>query len=114
MSFHVTNVLIIEDNGMGRDRLQRRLEQRGYRVSCALGGREVIEMGSFGPPDIIPIDVALRDMVEWETTRVLRANDGTRTVQVIPLTAHTMKSDRQNSVGVGCAVLRLSTALRRD
>lgn len=114
MSFHVTNVLIMEDDGMDRERLQRRLEPRGYRLSCALGGREVIEIGSSGPPDIIPMDVALRDMVGWETTRVLKANDGTKTVQAIPLAAHTMKSDRQNSVEVGCAVLRLSTALRWD
>ena len=99
----MTNVLIVEDNELNRDMLQRRLERRGYNVVSAVDGPHGIEMALNGSPDIVLMDVALGEMDGWEATRILKSNEKTRHVPVIALTAHALESDRQKSVEIGCA-----------
>ena len=99
----MTKVLIVEDNELNRDMLQRRLERRGYSVACAVDGPHGIEMALSGGPDIVLMDVALGEMDGWEATKILKSNDKTRHVPVIALTAHALESDRQKSIEIGCA-----------
>jgi CheY-like chemotaxis protein len=98
----MTKILIIEDNELNRDMLQRRLERKGYRVFCAVDGPQGIEMAVDTLPNIILMDVALGDMDGWEATRAIHADPRTATIPVIALTAHALESDRQRSVEVGC------------
>ncbi len=98
----MTNVLIVEDNEMNRDMLTRRLERKGYAVVCAVDGPQGIEMARSTLPDVILMDVALGDMDGWEATTILQADDRTRKIPVIALTAHALESDRKKSIEVGC------------
>jgi CheY-like chemotaxis protein len=98
----VTNVLIVEDNEMNRDMLTRRLERKGYAVVCAVDGPQGIEMARSTLPDVILMDVALGDMDGWEATTILQADDRTKKIPVIALTAHALESDRKKSIEVGC------------
>lgn len=99
----MTNVLIVEDNELNRDMLQRRLQRRGYSVVSAVDGPHGIEMALNATPDIVLMDVALGEMDGWEATRILKSNEKTKHVPVIALTAHALESDRQKSVEIGCA-----------
>jgi len=98
----VTNVLIVEDNEMNRDMLTRRLERKGYAVVCAIDGPQGIEMARSTLPDVILMDVALGDMDGWEATTILQADERTKRIPVIALTAHALESDRKKSIEVGC------------
>ena len=98
----MTNVLIVEDNEMNRDMLTRRLERKGYAVVCAVDGPQGIEMARSTMPDVILMDVALGDMDGWEATTILQADDRTKKIPVIALTAHALESDRKKSIEVGC------------
>ena len=98
----MTNVLIVEDNEMNRDMLTRRLERKGYAVVCAVDGPQGIEMARSTLPDVILMDVALGDMDGWEATTILQADDRTKQIPVIALTAHALESDRKKSIEVGC------------
>jgi two-component system cell cycle response regulator DivK len=98
----VTNVLIVEDNEMNRDMLTRRLERKGYAVVCAVDGPQGIEMARSTLPDVILMDVALGDMDGWEATTILQADERTKKIPVIALTAHALESDRKKSIEVGC------------
>jgi len=98
----MTKILIVEDNEMNRDMLQRRLERSGYEVVCAIDGPQGIAMATDEAPDLILMDVALGEMDGWEATGAIRANPATRDIPIIALTAHALESDRQKSIEVGC------------
>jgi len=98
----MTKILIVEDNEMNRDMLQRRLERRGFDIVCAVDGPEGVALADSEQPDIILMDVALGEMDGWEATTRIRANRTTAHIPVIALTAHALESDRRKSVEVGC------------
>ena len=98
----MTKILIVEDNEMNRDMLQRRLERKGYEVVCAVDGPQGIAMAASVRPNVILMDVALGAMDGWEATAAIRANPATAGIPVIALTAHALESDRLKSIEVGC------------
>ena len=95
-------LLLVEDNEMNRDMLARRLERKGYEVTCAVDGPEGIAMAVSQAPDIILMDVALGDMDGWEATAAIRRNPATSKIPIIALTAHALQSDRMKSIEAGC------------
>ncbi|MDP9413134.1 MAG: response regulator [Pseudomonadota bacterium] len=98
----MTSILIVEDNEMNRDMLQRRLERKGYQIACAVDGPEGIRLAEQMLPDLILMDVALGEMDGWEATTHILANPRTKHIPIIALTAHALESDRRKSVEVGC------------
>ena len=98
----MTKILIVEDNEMNRDMLQRRLERKGYEVVCAVDGPDGIRKSDHEQPDIILMDVALGEMDGWEATVHILGNPATAHIPIIALTAHALDSDRRKSVEVGC------------
>ena len=53
-------------------------------------------------PDLILMDISLPAMDGWEVTRLLKANQSTRHIPIIALTAHAMVSDRKKAIEAGC------------
>jgi two-component system, cell cycle response regulator DivK len=98
----MTKVLLVEDNEMNRDMLSRRLIRRGYEVVFAVNGKEGVDLARSEKPDIILMDMSLPVMDGWEATRCVKADDATRSVPVIGLTAHAMSGDREKAIEAGC------------
>ena len=95
-------ILLVEDNEMNRDMLSRRLAKRGYEIEIAVDGGEGVEKAKSGAPDLILMDMSLPVMNGWDATRDLKANDATRAIPVIALTAHAMSGDREKAIDAGC------------
>jgi two-component system cell cycle response regulator DivK len=98
----MTKILLVEDNEMNRDMLSRRLIRRGFQVVFALDGQQGIDLAHSERPDIIIMDMSLPVIDGWEATRRLKADDTTRSVPVIGLTAHAMSGDREKAIEAGC------------
>jgi two-component system cell cycle response regulator DivK len=98
----MTKVLLVEDNEMNRDMLSRRLIRRGFQVVFAMDRRQGIDLAHSERPDIILMDMSLPVIDGWEATRRLKADDITRSVPVIGLTAHAMSGDREKAIEAGC------------
>jgi two-component system cell cycle response regulator DivK len=98
----MTKVLLVEDNEMNRDMLSRRLTRRGFQVVFAMDGQQGIDLARSERPDIIIMDMSLPLIDGWEATRRLKADDTTRSVPVIGLTAHAMSGDREKAIEAGC------------
>jgi Response regulators consisting of a CheY-like receiver domain and a winged-helix DNA-binding domain len=95
-------ILLVEDNEMNRDMLSRRLVRNGYEVSVAIDGQQGVDMALSERPDLILMDMSLPVIDGWEATRRIRANDVTRQIPVIALTAHAMAGDREKAMEAGC------------
>jgi two-component system, cell cycle response regulator DivK len=95
-------ILLVEDNEMNRDMLSRRLSRNGYEVFLAMDGQQGADMAMSEQPDLILMDMSLPVIDGWEATRRIKANDATRRIPVIALTAHAMAGDREKAMEVGC------------
>ena len=98
----MAKVLLVEDNEMNRDMLSRRLVRRGFEVVFAVDGQQGVDLARSEKPDIILMDMSLPVMDGWEATRRVKADDVTRGVPVIGLTAHAMSGDREKAIEAGC------------
>jgi two-component system, cell cycle response regulator DivK len=95
-------ILLVEDNEMNRDMLSRRLVRNGYEVFLAMDGQQGVDMALSERPDLILMDMSLPVIDGWEATRRIKADDATRRIPVIALTAHAMAGDREKAMEVGC------------
>jgi two-component system cell cycle response regulator DivK len=98
----MAKVLLVEDNEMNRDMLSRRLIRRGFQVVFAMDGQQGVDLARSELPDIILMDMSLPVIDGWEATRRVKADDVTRSVPVIGLTAHAMAGDREKAIEAGC------------
>ena len=94
-------ILLVEDNEMNRDMLSRRLERKGYTVALAVDGQQGVEMTHAESPELILMDMSLPVVDGWEATRRLKADDKTKAIPIIALTAHAMSGDREKALEAG-------------
>ena len=93
-------ILIVDDNEENRDVLSRRLQKRGFDVTCATGGKTGVEQATGDRPDIILMDMNMPELDGWDATRLIR-EQGVN-VPVIALSAHAMQGDRERALEAGC------------
>jgi len=98
----MAKILLVEDNEMNRDMLSRRLAKRGHEVVIAVDGKQGVTMAASEAPEIILLDMSLPVMDGWEAARILKADDTTRSIPIIALTAHAMAGDRERCLEAGC------------
>jgi CheY-like chemotaxis protein len=98
----MVRLLLVEDNEMNRDMLSRRLKRKGFEVDIAVDGEKGVEQARANHPDIILMDMSLPIIDGWEATRQLKADDATKHIPIIALTAHAMTDDRLKALEAGC------------
>lgn len=96
------DILLVEDNDLSRNMLSRRLKRSGYSVTTAATGVEAIAKVTAEHPDVVLMDMSLPELDGWECTRRLRAQEPTRDIHIVALTAHAMQADRRRALAVGC------------
>jgi CheY-like chemotaxis protein len=104
--FHWENqmpkILLVEDNEMNRDMLTRRLQRRGYQIVSAGDGEQGLSLARAAAPDLILMDITLPGMDGWEVARLLKADQRTRHIPIIALTARVLLTDQAKAFEVGC------------
>ncbi len=94
-------ILLVEDNEMNRDMLSRRLSRRSFDVVVAVDGGQAVEKAAEGP-DLILLDMSLPVMDGWTVATKLKAQEATKGIPIIALTAHAMVGDREKALAAGC------------
>ena len=98
----MTKILVVEDNEVNQQIIERRLTRRGFEVVLAGDGAEGVAMARSEAPDLILMDMSLPILDGWEATRRIKAEAATHGIPVIALTAHAMVGDREQAVAAGC------------
>jgi len=81
------DILVVEDTPASLELLAELLTQAGYSVRCAQDGRLALRSAQAAPPDLILLDVRMPGMDGHEVCRHLKADERTRDVPVIFLSA---------------------------
>lgn len=96
----MTTIAVVEDNADNRLLLQALLGDR-YRIVEYESGIDAIDGLPGGGAALVLLDISLPGMDGIEVLRRLRADDRTRSLPVIALTAHAMAGDRETYLGAG-------------
>src|SRR5690349_16381290 len=99
----MARILVVEDNALNREMLERRLSRKGYEVICAGDGEEALEKARAERPALVLMDLQLPKLDGWEATRRLRASSDTQALPVIALTAHAMAGEEERARAAGCS-----------
>lgn len=95
-------ILIVEDNEMNLDMLQRRLARAGFDVVAARTGVGIVERVRQEKPDLVLMDLGLPDVDGFAATAALRAEPDLKALPIVALTAHALTTDRERALAVGC------------
>jgi two-component system, sensor histidine kinase and response regulator len=96
-----SRILVIDDQPINVQLLKRKLEREGLQVAAAYSGREGLDMIAKSKPDLILLDVMMPDMDGIEVCQRLQANEATRSIPVIFITARTTKESKLEGLAVG-------------
>jgi DNA-binding response OmpR family regulator len=78
-----------------------RLGRSGYRVLQAHDGEEAVALALEHEPDLAVLDVMMPKMDGFEVVRRLRAEEATKSIPIIMLTARAQDSDVQGGFEAG-------------
>ncbi len=96
-----STVLIVEDNELNLEMLQRRLEKQGYQIVSARAGNEVEVTLNRLRPDIILMDLNLPEIDGWTLAKQLKQDERYSDIPLIAVTAHAMRGDREKALAAG-------------
>lgn len=95
-------VLLVEDNEDNLVVYRTILDHVGYNVLEARDGEEGVRRARQEHPDLILMDISIPKIDGWEATRRLKADQATRDIPIIALTAHALEEDRERALAAGC------------
>jgi len=87
-------IVYIEDEFDMIDLVRVILGQKGYEVIGAIGGREGLTIVQQELPDLVLLDLMMPDMDGWEVYQQMRAEETTREIPVIIITAKAQNIDK--------------------
>ena len=98
----MSTVLVIEDNDANLRLALFLLESAGHLVLSARDAEAGLALARQERPDLILMDIQLPGMDGLEATALLKADESTKNIPVIALTALAMKGDEERIRAAGC------------
>jgi adenylate cyclase len=77
----------VDDNPSNLSLLSAMLVERGYEVRAAINGAMALKAANAAPPDVILLDVSMPEMDGYEVCRRLKAEERTRVIPIIFISA---------------------------
>lgn len=99
----MTKLLIVDDEKDNIELLSRRLTRRGFTIVSALNAKDGLSSAIAEQPQLILMDIKMPEIDGLEATKMLKADDRTKAIPIIALTAHAMQEDRDRAVAAGAA-----------
>lgn len=94
MEDKIRRVIYIEDEQEMIDLVQLILGRKGFEVVGAGGGREGLDLVKTLLPDLVLLDLMMPDMDGWDVYQQMKAEEITRRIPVIVITAKAQSIDK--------------------
>lgn len=94
MDATIKSILCIEDEPEMIDLIRLILGRRGFEVKGAISGADGLKMIRADKPDLILLDLMMPEMDGWEVYQQIKADEKTRDIPVIVVTAKAQSIDR--------------------
>ena len=95
-------IVVVEDNPANLTLATFLLQSAGYVVVSATDAEAGVALAKREMPDLVLMDIQLPGMDGLEATALLKADEATRAIPVIALTALAMKGDEERIIAAGC------------
>ncbi len=95
-------ILVVDDNPINLKLISRLLKFNGHEILKAVDAEEAQVVLAGQLPELILMDIALPGMDGLTLTRKLKADERTRHIPIIALTAFAMKDDDRKAADAGC------------
>ena len=87
-------ILCIEDEQEMIDLIRLILGRRGFEIIGAIGGKAGLEAMRKNHPDLVLLDLMMPEMDGWEVYQQMKAEEATREIPVIVVTAKAQSIDK--------------------
>ena len=94
-------ILVVEDNDKNRKLVRDVLTFKGYEIIEAETGEEGVHLAQERHPSLILMDIRLPGIDGIEALRQLRAQEATREIPIMAMTASVMTADRRKITDAG-------------
>lgn len=98
----MATILIVEDNATNMKLSSFLLESADYSVLMATTAESGVAIAREQHPDLVLMDIQLPGMDGLQATALLKADEATRDIPVLALTALAMKGDEERIRAAGC------------
>ncbi|HBU70247.1 MAG TPA: hypothetical protein DEE98_07700 [Elusimicrobia bacterium] len=96
------NILVVDDEPQNIELLEALLEPMGHKVVKASNGAEAIDKLSGGQIDLVLLDIIMPGMSGYDVLDKIRANNRTRRIPVIMITAINGTDEKIKAIEAGC------------
>ncbi len=98
---NLNRVLLVDDNPTNLQVLYQALEEQGFELLIAQNGHEALEIAAAAKPALILLDINMPEMDGFETCGRLQADEATREIAVIFLSARDQVQDKVKGLQLG-------------
>jgi two-component system alkaline phosphatase synthesis response regulator PhoP len=94
-------ILVADDDPDILSIVSMSLETQGYEVFKASNGREAVDLAREHRPDLIILDMMMPVMSGYEAVAELKADESTKEISIVGLSAKAMATDMERATDVG-------------
>ncbi|MEU8270650.1 response regulator [Sphaerisporangium sp. NPDC049002] len=94
-------VLVVDDDEVIRQLIAVNLSLEGFQVETATDGQDCLERVESVRPDVITLDVMMPRLDGWMTATKLRADESTKRIKIMMITARAQEDDKKRGLGIG-------------
>ncbi len=95
------NILVVDDTPANLRLLSGMLAERGYKVRSVINGKMALMAAQAAPPDLILLDINMPEMNGYEVCTELKADEHTRDIPVIFISALDETRDKVKAFTIG-------------
>ncbi|MPZ73462.1 MAG: response regulator [Nitriliruptorales bacterium] len=97
----LARIMAVDDDHVIRGLLAVNLEMEGHEVVTAVDGQDALNKVRESKPDLILLDVMMPQVNGWQVAETLKADEETRDIPIVFLSARAMEADVRKGTDIG-------------